>query len=640
MSPILKLNRLIVMKSGMRAYDQKFHSGLNIIHGSNGSGKSSILDFIFFALGGNLTKWKPVAQGCDTVFAEVSASGTKLSLRRDVSTDKNQPMFIYFGGLQDGLYAAADGWQRYPYSRNDHSKTFSQVLFKALGLPAIPGDEGSNITMHQILRLMYVDQTTPFQRIFRSETFDSRDTREAVSELLCGIGNNQLYSKRIALRESRKAENELNTKLTNLLKATANLGENFNEGAFETERGNLSQRIELLQDEIVRLHSADVDSSQIAKSAESERRKLYDTITKERDRLVNIEREIASLDFEISDSDHFVKHLEQLLKDFDRTAATYSAIGDVPFELCPACLQPLTDVADHRCHLCKEELPKEDKDAKLFELRVDIEGQISESLRLKEKRMGKLGTLKKEATRLKRNMSRLMKQFDEVRNAPIDGRTALISEKSREVGKIYSRLDELSKLSDLRQQIDDVKEAKEKASSAVEKLRKKIQALELAQDARQRQVKTRIAEQTKRVLEMDLEEHNDFEELENFDFSFEDDWFAINGDPNITTSASGMVVVKNSLFIGLLLSSLQDHKMRYPRMLLLDNVEDKGMVGDRVRNFQKVIADFMDEESQPHQIILTTSTLNPELEREDYIVGPEYTKESRTLNIQTGVARS
>ncbi|GIT93168.1 hypothetical protein JANAI62_35480 [Jannaschia pagri] len=549
-------------------------------------------------------------------------------------------MHIYFGELQDGLEAAADGWQRYPYTRNDHSKTFSQILFRALGLPAIPGDEGSNITMHQILRLMYVDQTTPFQRIFRSEDFDPRDTWEAVSELLCGIGNNQLYSKRIALRESRKIESDLSTKLTNLLRATATLGENFVEGAFEAENTNLSRRRETLQKEIEDLHGADIDSSQMAKSAESERRKLYEKISKERNILVGIERKIVSLNFEVSDSDQFVRHLEQLLKEFDRTAATYLAIGEVPFELCPACLQPLADASDHQCHLCKEELPKEDRDTKLFELRLDIEGQISESLRLQEKREGKLSALKKEATRLKTSMSRQMRQFDEVRNACVDGRTALVSEKSREIGKIDSRLDELGKLSDLRQQINEVKEAKENASSAVEKLRNEIQALELARDNRRRQVKTRISDQTKRVLEMDLEEHNDFEALEKFDFSFEDDWFAINGDPNITTSASGMVVVKNSLFIGLLLSSLQNLQMRYPRMLLLDNVEDKGMVGDRVRNFQKVIADLMDVESKPHQIILTTSTLNPELEREDYIVGPEYTKENRTLKIQTGASRS
>ena len=122
--------------------------------------------------------------------------------------------------------------------------------------------------------------------------------------------------------------------------------------------------------------------------------------------------------------------------------------------------------------------------------------------------------------------------------------------------------------------------------------------------------------------------------MDNFDFSFEDDWFAINGDPNITTSASGMVVVKNSLFLGMLLASLKDHQMMYPRFLLLDNVEDKGMVGDRVRNFQKAIADLMDQESAPHQIIMTTSTLNPALAREDYIVGPSYSKQNRTLKIQ------
>lgn len=85
---------------------------------------------------------------------------------------------------------------------------------------------------------------------------------------------------------------------------------------------------------------------------------------------------------------------------------------------------------------------------------------------------------------------------------------------------------------------------------------------------------------------MDLPQHNDFEQLDRFNYSFEDDWFAINGEPNITTSASGMVVVKNSLFLGILFASLRDDKMNFPRFLLLDNVEDKGMVGDRVRHFQ------------------------------------------------------
>lgn len=640
MSSILKLNQLVVMKSGQRAYDEKFHSGLNIIHGTNGSGKSTILDFIFYAMGGDLTNWKQYAQYCETVFAEVSANGVILTLKREISTEKSRPMSIYFGKLEDGLKSAADGWQRFPYARNEHSRTFSQVLFRALGFPEIPGDEGSNITMHQVLRLMYVDQTTPFQRIFRSERFDPRDTREAVSELLFGIGTNDLYSKRIALREKKKLESELGSKLTNLMKATSNLGENFNDGAFETELGNLSARRTKLQREIIALHNDDIDSSEVAKSAENERRKLYQNISKDRDALVTIEQEIAALQFEIKDSEHFLAHLEQLLRDFDRTAVTYSAIGDVPFELCPACLQPLTDTDDRHCHLCKETLPKEEKDTKLFELRMDIEGQIVESKRLQVKREEKLAIRKKSASGIKTRMTRSMKQFDEMRNASVDGRTALVSEKSRELGKIDARLDELNKFTDLRKKIADIKEASELASKEVNRLQKEIEGLELGRENRRRVVKTEIASQTKRVLEKDLKEHNDFEALDKFDFSFEDDWFAINGDPNITASASGMVVVKNSLFLGMLLASLQDLKMMYPRFLLLDNVEDKGMVGDRVRNFQKAIADLMDQASESHQIIMTTSTLNPALAREDYIVGPSYSKQNRTLKIQGGALDS
>ena len=48
----LFLNRLIIVTDeGKIAYDEKFHRGVNIIHGQNSSGKSTIVRFIFFALG-------------------------------------------------------------------------------------------------------------------------------------------------------------------------------------------------------------------------------------------------------------------------------------------------------------------------------------------------------------------------------------------------------------------------------------------------------------------------------------------------------------------------------------------------------------------------------------------------------------
>ncbi|MFT6658992.1 AAA family ATPase [Maritalea sp.] len=633
MAPTLKLNRLVVTKSGQRAYDQKFHAGLNIIHGTNGSGKSSILDFIFFALGGNLTSWKEYAKLCDTVFAEIVASGTTLTLRRDVSDENNRPMLVYFGDFEEASSHAIDGWQRFAYSRSPNGKSFSQVLFAALGIPEIPGDEGANITMHQTLRLMYADQTTPFQRIFRSENFDPRDTREAVAELLGGIGNNQLYSKRLQLRELKSEEAEITSKLTQLLRATSSLGENFAGGIFESELETIATERRKLYAEIDEIYSSDRDSSSNAKDAEGKRRELHKALSKTRTQLITGEQKEKSLEFEIKDSSRFITHLKGLLADFDRAALTYISIGDVRFEYCPSCFSEIGAAEEEHCHLCGAEIPAEEKAAKVLALRLDIEGQIRESQRIQTDREAEIAELKTEMAIIKRSMTKQMRQFDEVSHASVDGSMALISEKSRQIGKFDSRIEELERYKDIRDQITKLSDAKASAQKKISKLNDKIVALEVAKSKRQKFVKTNIANMTKKLLEKDLQEHKDFKHLDKFDYSFEDDWFAINGDPNITTSASGMVVVKNSLFVGMLLASLHDPSMMYPRFLLLDNVEDKGMVGERVRNFQAIIAELLSHEEGEQQVILTTSTLNPELNTPKYIVGRYYTATQGTLDI-------
>jgi hypothetical protein len=45
-----------------------------------------------------------------------------------------------------------------------------------------------------------------------------------------------------------------------------------------------------------------------------------------------------------------------------------------------------------------------------------------------------------------------------------------------------------------------------------------------------------------------------------------------------------------------------------------------------------MIVDWPNETDSQHQIILTTSTLNPDLDDEQYVIGAYYTKENRTLD--------
>lgn len=72
----LFLQRLrIVTESGDVAYDELFHRGVNIIRGQNSSGKSTIVRFIFFVLGGYYTDFVPQAMKCRYVMERYALMG-------------------------------------------------------------------------------------------------------------------------------------------------------------------------------------------------------------------------------------------------------------------------------------------------------------------------------------------------------------------------------------------------------------------------------------------------------------------------------------------------------------------------------------------------------------------------------------
>ena len=91
----LRLNRLRIVRRGHVAYDQSFHEGVNIIRGQNGSGKSTIADFVFFILGGEFDSWKDAASQCDEVQAEIETLRGKLTLKRQI-TSVQEPILVYF----------------------------------------------------------------------------------------------------------------------------------------------------------------------------------------------------------------------------------------------------------------------------------------------------------------------------------------------------------------------------------------------------------------------------------------------------------------------------------------------------------------------------------------------------------------
>ncbi|TJW29456.1 MAG: hypothetical protein E5X59_38835, partial [Mesorhizobium sp.] len=75
--PCLIIKRLVVKRSASVLYDEPFHIGVNVIRGDNSSGKSTIMNFIFFGLGGDLDRsaWSEHALLCEHVWLEAEFNG-------------------------------------------------------------------------------------------------------------------------------------------------------------------------------------------------------------------------------------------------------------------------------------------------------------------------------------------------------------------------------------------------------------------------------------------------------------------------------------------------------------------------------------------------------------------------------------
>lgn len=632
MTATLKIDRLLVTKGSHVFFDEPFHAGVNIIHGSNGSGKSTIADFIFFGMGGDLTKWKPDAAKAETVFLQITTPSGILTLKREVSGKSGRPMAIYFGTIADALATPVEGWQIHPYRRVEHGFSFSQVIFESLGLPESISDGASNITMHQLLRLLYVDQMTPVQRLFRVESFDTWQTRQAVGDLLAGVGGYELFDRQIELRDTNKLYETANATYRSLVSVATGYGENI---LLEHIQAAINQaqkaRDENLRDLKQLVEVTETDETE--NSLKEVRKEAIKTLHAKRSEVQRLQSEIEVLGYEIDDADAFINHLRHALHDFEAAADTFAALGHLAFEFCPACFSKVKDKAEGHCQLCGEPDAQDDRGSRTLAVKLDLQMQLRESLAIQKERSDEK---KAKSSRLRVARSELRKASASADMASVEGATGretAVAELSRKVGFLDSELEGLQKRLEIAARIDAASRTKEELSDRITRLKDEIKRIEKDQNKRKTVAYSRISDCAKHLLEQDLEEHSDFGKIDHVGFDFSGDWVAINGEKNRSGSASGMVVLKNSVAAAMLQASLQDPLFNLPRWMMFDNIEDKGMVQERSWNFQRLLVELSKSTPSEHQIIFTTSKIAPELEGSEFVVGRKYTKISPSLNL-------
>ena len=677
----LFLQRLrIVTDTGAVAYDELFHRGVNIIRGKNSSGKSTIVRFIFFVLGGYYTDFVPQALKCRYVMAEVCINGTVVTLKRylekkeDGKVNGYAPMYVYFGPMEE-----ANDWKKFPYVTSSNSRSFSNVLFEMLGYPEVKAD--SNITMHQILRLIYLDQESPVNSLFFYEPFDKEIYRETVANLLLGLYDQKYSEAKQELQNVVKSIAEVKVSIKNVSE--------FLKGMNVKSSAYIRQEIESRNDEIawisaqiqelrgdeshqyinighVAQHNVDArrvfhyfypnikkESDEVEMimtptptllniekepKVKLEYQRIQEDITKQRKVSDVLEREVKELEHEIEDTGYFIEALNRRLDALNKSIATRDYFDSLHLDFCPECLTRIDHEAEEgHCPLCKSPIDNTKGKSQAMRIRLEIQFQLRESKALKEESEHQLEEKKAQLRRIKRQLTASQRHYDDavnyVRSTHEEQIDKLLQDKGFKEGEILqyrTLLEQAEKYESLLDELDTLKRRESELNRYIEVTENRIRLERKSIDAA-------VSECGLYLLRNDEQRQAEFMQARDFVIDYSQNMTYISNQ-RIKLSASSAFYLKMVARFALLFASLKVDSMMYPRLLFSDNMEDKGLEQGRAEKFQRTVVRLLKEMEEKnklstlnYQLIFATSMIAPELDTKEYVIGDYYNEENKSL---------
>ena len=643
----LFLKRLVIYtNNGEVAYDEKFHKGINIICGDNSSGKSTITHFIFFALGGEFNDFVPEARECQVVYAEIQINDTVLTVKRYLEISERTGKFnariamhIFWGAFEESIHPPVNKfWQKFEYNTTPEKRSFSNVLFELLNLPEVKED--NNITIHQILRLLYIDQESPTSSLFYYEEFDKQSIREAVADLVLGVYNQNLYGYKLDLHNSEKILDEIKSEI----KVTKRFfSDNFslNREQINAELNNKELEILEISNEIAQIRNS-VSMVEFDSSTQMEFQKLQEETADKRNEVVILQNHVINLKNEILDSEFFIDALKDKYRALQNSVKTREFLGNVPLDYCPECLSKLSQPEqEHSCKLCKQTSDDTFGVTQAKKMQLEVKFQIEESEKLLKNKIKYLENLEVKFAINKMKLDdlqiRVNNSISDVRPFELEKLDTLNFQKGLAEGEIMQLRTMLEQASIYENLIEE----KNLLDKKIDILKFEINKIQKTRDKAKKDVVKAVQKEGVYLLNNDFDRQREFARAEDEDLIIDFANNLVYLKTNIIEkfkqyqkfSASSNFYLKISARFAIFLASLTQKQMRFPKFIFADNMEDKGIEKERAQNFQKILIKRATEldPNNTSQLIYTTSYISDELLDSDYIVGEYYTKNNASL---------
>lgn len=531
---------------------------------------------------------------------------------------------IFWGTIDEALADSCES-NYFGYRTTDKKKSFSNALFEIMDMPLVVGD--NNITMHQLLRLMYVDQESPTGSLFMYEQFDNQITRETVAELLMGIYDVDLYISKLNIKEYQKQLDSVSTEIK-IIKSSLNRPE-------ESSSMFLANIIKSKEAEVIKL-SESIMKKRAGQEVKTEYSKNIDRL---KESVVKLRLAYSQqmdnqnhLQSEIDDTEMFIIALENRQKALADSISVRKSLEGLVLDFCPECLTKLdNDVEDGHCRLCKAPIDntKGIRQAKRYELELSF--QIKESKIVLEQ-------LKKDLVKANSIISGTKSQLETYASLLTQELKSTLSPQDEEIdemfynkGLIEGEILQYRTMLERASYYEGLVEKSEQLQTLIAKEERFVKAKEAQQQKNKAIVENKIKEFGVYFLQNDLQRQQEFAQADEFNVDFSNNIVYLS-NKHSKYSASSNFYLKIVARFALFMASLEIPFMRFPHFIFADNMEDKGTEIERAQNFQKVLINKLSEyDINDYQVIYTTSYITDALDKSPYVVGERYTKDNKSL---------
>lgn len=496
-------------------------------------------------------------------------------------------------------------------------------------MPEAQGDGVSNITMHQLLRVLYADQPSLHSPIFRQEPrFDSALTREAVGSYLSGVYDDTLYMSQLEKRDIEKQISQIDSELRSIYTVLAKSEQEINVETLAHEILTLEEDKNNKSDYLSKL----LQERTIPSNSKQKNTNITDQLNIAKQSLANKQNEVLKVELEIADTKKFLEEIKIRISTLDDSTATRRYFGNIKFPLCPCCLSEIkSDDSENNCLLCKTPSNETPEASQILRMRNELKIQEDESTRILKTKESKHGTLIRALPELRKNLKNLEKEFINSSATWTSDVESAITDTARQLGVLEQKINNLFEHQRLASIIKDKQEFKKLLVNRDSELDEIIKSLLINQDHKTKKVYLEITDKLGKLLRKDLPRQEEFIKAESINFSFSDNQIVVEGATKFSESST--VVLRHLFHLALLSVSTSIPEMRLPRFMMLDGIEDGGMELPRSHLLQEIIVEECSNFKCDYQLIFATSQISPKLEDELFVVGRYFTEDDRSLKI-------